>query len=138
MGGIYGLMLLVRLDEGVKKLKDREEKLERVMSENTKLDTMMLDQRQVIEELEVKQKEMEEHIRNLKIEIFNGEEYVTKIMEREKNSYKAWATKYDKEQEKVMEIQLENINLKQKLELEGKEKERLNVCIQDLEKYVLT
>lgn len=79
---------------------------------------------------------MEEHIRNLKIEIFNGEEYVTKIMEREKNSYKSWSGKYDKEQAKAMEIQLENINLKHKLELEAKEKEKLNVCIQDLEKYV--
>lgn len=115
-------------------MKDREEKLERVMAENTKLDTMMLDQRQVIEELEVKQKEMEEHIRTLKIEIFNGEEYVTKIMEREKNSYKSWAVKYDKEQEKAMEIQLENINLKQQLGLEAEEKENLNACIQDLKK----
>lgn len=121
-------------DEG-KKLKDREEKLDRVMSENTKLDTMMLDQRQIIEALEEKQKEMEDHIKSLKIEIFNNGEYVTKLIEREKNSFKGWMVKSDREQEKNMELQLENIKLRQTLETEAEEKQKLTASVQDLERY---
>lgn len=94
-----------------------------------------LEQRHEAEDLERRLQEAEETMKAMRMEMFNNEEHMTRLMEKEKENLRAWIAKYEREEDKNRELQVEIINFKQKIEVHIDEKYKQRLSIEEMEKY---